>query len=348
MLLDLIRAHIVTHGYINVADYMQLCLLHPEHGYYTSQPVFGAQGDFITAPEISQLFGEIIGIWAVLEWQNLGSPSRFHLMECGPGRGTLMRDLLRGANHIPGFNQAARVQMIEASPVLQEKQKQALSGCGVDVAWCDIIPDHLDHPVLIIANEFLDALPIRQAIAKDKTWHERVIIVDDREKLAWGTVPLHDPEITKFPDTADLNDGTIFEFSNAVADAFGQLCGLLKACKGAAVIIDYGDYVTPRLGETLQAMKEHHFIDVLEAWHHADITAHIDFHTLERMAQQQGLKTSFLSQAEFLKFYGIDIRLKSLLPKASPTIIENLLSGYHRLVDADKMGQLFKVLLVQA
>ena len=347
MLKEIIRQQIARDGYITIADYMHLCLLHPEHGYYTTQNVFGAAGDFTTAPETSQLFGEMIGVWVVLEWERLCKPDAFHLVELGPGRGTLMRDLLRAVYHVKGFLRGIQVNFIEASPSLQEQQKDSLRDFEIDPVWYPSIDAmDFDRPTIIIANEFFDVLPIQQFIVQNGVWHERVIVSDD-DRFAWSVKAVETIE-SDMPDAAGLDDGILYERSNDSRKVFADLCWTIKQTSGAMVVIDYGDYVTPRLGDTLQSMKQHEFVDVLDAWDHADITAHVDFQTLEMLARKEKLKTAFLLQREFLKLYGIDVRAERLTdsqPLETQAVIK---AGYDRLMDLAQMGQLFKVLIVQS
>jgi NADH dehydrogenase [ubiquinone] 1 alpha subcomplex assembly factor 7 len=344
MLKDIIRQEIERNGFIPVADYMQLCLLHPEYGYYTTQKVFGTEGDFTTAPETSQLFGEMIGVWAVLEWERLGKPAAFNLVELGPGRGTLMRDLLRAVSHVIDFVQAAQIHFVEASPALQAQQKQAVESFAVPTTWHDTVTSiRLDQPKLVIANEFFDALPVRQFIIQDQHWHERVII-SDQDGFGWSTRAA-DP--ASLPDSARLDDGTVYEQAAPAWDIFADLCQRMAASSGAILVIDYGDYMEPRFGDTLQSLKKHDFVDVLEAWDQADITVHVDFQALENIAQRHDLKTRFLMQREFLDMHGIALRMERLSAGQSIDQQAVLQAGFERLTDPAQMGHLFKVLIVE-
>lgn len=345
MLKPLIHDWIKQHGFINVADYMRLCLLHPTHGYYTNQTVFGATGDFVTAPEISQLFGEILGVWAVLEWERLGHPHAVNLIECGPGSGTLMRDLLRGVGHVKPFQQAVRIHLVEASAQLQAQQRQAITHPSIQ--WHDKITASLfDRPAIIIANEFLDALPIRQCITRSGQWHERVII-SRGDDLVWSTHPLlaNWPDL---PDATQSTDNDIVEYGADARSVFDQLCRDIKTHGGSMALVDYGDYLSPRIGDTLQAVKQHEFVDVLTDCGQADLTAHVDFYALDQIARHHQLRTTVINQGEFLKLYGIEQRLHVLLQRVLEDGIQDaVLAGYQRLTDPDQMGHLFKVLLVQ-
>ena len=223
MLQELIRQQISRDGFISIPDYMTLCLLHPEHGYYTTRTVFGTEGDFTTAPETSQLFGEMIGVWAVLEWERLGRPAVFQLIELGPGRGTLMRDLLRATQRVVDFTAGLALHFVEASPQLQERQRQSVADFQVTAHWhatIDTLPQ--DEPAIIIANEFFDALPLQQFILYNRVWHERVIVTAN-DRLAWSVRPV-DTAKHVLPEPVGLEDGTIWEESADTGAIFSQLC----------------------------------------------------------------------------------------------------------------------------
>jgi NADH dehydrogenase [ubiquinone] 1 alpha subcomplex assembly factor 7 len=345
MLINLIRQHIETHGFMRVDEYMHQCLLHPEHGYYTNRTVFGAEGDFTTAPEISQLFGEMLGIWAVLQWQYLGTPQQFNVIELGPGRGTLMRDFVRATAHVAPFAKAMQIHMVEASPRLQHKQREMLKHTSCPVMWHDAIDTlPFDKPVIILANEFFDALPIRQYIMHDGAWHERVIILKD-DTLIWD-IRACDGDILALPITA--KNGEIAEVFSQSNDLFLQLCDHIRMAQGVMAVIDYGDYVNPRIGDTLQALKNHQSVSIFETPGQADITAHVDFHSFENLAQHTGLHAACVSQRQFLKDNGIDIRFQNLRSKTqSDEELDVLRSGYDRLINPHYMGHLFKVLTVK-
>src|SRR6185295_1824374 len=181
-----IRRRIEGGGPIAVAPYMELCLTHPERGYYTTGDPLGAQGDFITAPEISQMFGELIGLWAAAVWRQMGSPKSLRLVELGPGRGTMMADALRAAKVVPAFHAAIAVHLVEVSPALQQMQQQTLESIGVPLSWHDTLGEVPEGPAIILANEFFDALPVHQAVRQDDGWHERVVSVDKNGDFALG------------------------------------------------------------------------------------------------------------------------------------------------------------------
>ena len=294
--------------------------------YYHNKDPFGSQGDFTTAPEISQLFGEIIGIWAIQKWVEIGSPSNFNLIEIGPGRGTLMSDLLRGTKHINQFHTAANIHLVETSPTLKSKQKNTLN--GYDIHWHDHLKSiNTDLPVIVIANEFFDALPVRQFKFDGTQWLESYI--NDTGKI-WVEVD-HPPlksTLTK------ANTGDIFEYSQAQKD----YAKLLSTYHGAFLFIDYG-YAKSTYGDSLQALYKHKPCAITEHVGNADLTTHVDFEWLGKQFAKR--TTTLKTQAAFLKENGIDIRFQHL---NNP----DLNTGYRRLIAADEMGALFKVLEVTA
>lgn len=348
MLTPIIKDQIARDGFITVADYMDLCLLHPEHGYYTTQTVFGGQGDFVTAPEVSQLFGEMIGVWAMLQWERLEKPAAFNLIELGPGRGLLMRDLLRVASKNSDFIQGLQLHFVEASPKLRAIQKQAVADYTVSPFWHDTIETiDVSRPSIIVANEFFDALSIQQFVIHQKKWHERVIVLKDND-LAWSFNPQPATE-RSLPDVHYLAEGTLCEYNALAADIMRSLCQQIKKSGGALVAIDYGDHTVHRFGDTLQAVKDHIYCDVLDHPGQADLTAHVDFYQLDEIASNMRLETEFTTQDHFLKQHGITERVNGLLAgQSTPQQKNAMVSGYQRLIDPDQMGHLFKVLAVQS
>lgn len=316
---SIIREKIAAHGPMPVDDYMALCLYHPSHGYYITRDPLGETGDFITSPEISQLFGEMLALWAIEKWQALGSPTRFTLLECGPGRGTLMSDLLRAARALPAFINAAQVILCETSPVLRNKQKQLLA--VHTITWIEDIAALPPQPTLLIANEFLDAFPIKR-------------FVNDTEQCV----------ILKDNALAFSSNGKTQETSPAIENWMNVFCAHLKAHGGAACFIDYA-YEGDGYVDTLQAMKNHKPISVLAQPGECDLTAYVNYTPLIALANKHGLKTEAVeSQRDFLLRYGIELRLAQLLKKATPEQIEPLKTGATRLLDSKGMGELFKVL----
>jgi NADH dehydrogenase [ubiquinone] 1 alpha subcomplex assembly factor 7 len=337
-LLAELRALIAQEGPISLARYMQLCLGHPRHGYYVTRDPFGVAGDFVTAPEVSQMFGELLGLWSVETWQRLGSPDPVHLVELGPGRGTLMADALRAARLLPAFAQAARLHLVETSPVLRARQEAALAACGVPVAWHDTlagVPG--DAPLLLLANEFLDALPVRQFQRAGEGWHERLVGIGADGGLVFGLAPGATPGIE-----AAAREGTILEIADAAIAVVSELAARLVRQGGAALLIDYGHLATG-FGDTLQAVSRHAFAGVLDRPGEADLTVHVDFAALALAAGRAGA-TVFPAreQGAFLEDLGIGARAAAL-SRAGATGVDAALD---RLVGREPpgMGALFKVL----
>lgn len=330
----LIRERIVQEGPIGLDRYMELCLGHPQHGYYMAQQPFGADGDFITAPEISQFFGELIGIWCIGAWQAMGEPAEFVLAELGPGRGTLMADVLRAARVVPAFVQAARVHLVETSPRLSAIQRNTLGG---DVLWHARVEDLPQAPTLFLANEFFDAIPIRQFERRDGRWFERTIGLEN-DALSLGLVP---------SDIAlNGNDGDVIEFSPARMEIASAIGKKLNANRGAALIIDYG-HLRSAPGDTLQALRKHKFVPITESPGLCDVTSHVDFASLEKSFRQEGVQVfPPLTQRNFLLAMGLEQRMAALSAKSLPAQQSLLKRGASRLVDEDQMGNLFKVLAV--
>jgi len=338
---------ISLNGPMSIEAYWNLCLSHPEHGYYFTRDPLGQAGDFTTAPEISQLFGEMIGIWAAEKWHELGRPNTIYIVECGPGRGTLMADLLRIGYIIPKFLKAAQIHLIETSPSLRAKQGKVLK--GHQVVWHEdlsTLPDNA--PLIVIGNEFLDALPIQQYVFKDGEWFERVIGLEE-EDLVFGLLSTPHPNLPPqggkglssipSPLTGEgQGRGEIFEISPARENYIFDISTRIKTQSGAGLIIDYGHDVSG-FGDTLQAVKNHQYADVLKDCGNADLTSHVDFSRLKTFAEQSGLSVTLKSQRDFLIRMGILHRAHQLEYKSNA--IE---SGLHRLIDDDKMGKLFKVM----
>jgi len=325
----LIRAEIAERGAMGIDRYMEMCLSHPEHGYYMTRDPFGVSGDFTTAPEISQMFGELVGLWLAQSWLDAGSPAPFNLVELGPGRGTLMADILRVGRSVPGFLEAAKLCLMETSPILREMQAITLTNCEPN--WIDDLDRLNDAPLLLIANEFFDALPVRQFQKVGDLWLERV--VQDQDGLKFG---LSKTDRKGFPQ--DLPDGAIVERAYVGADIVRSISKIVAEQGGAALIFDYGD--ASGSGDTLQAVKSHTSVSVLEAPGTADVTAHVNFGDL---ARNIGDCAGFLTtQGQFLTGMGITERAEALLKNAE----EEVAAALHRLTDAGEMGTLFKAMAI--
>ncbi len=342
---DHLAACIRLDGPMPVSRFMATALGHPQWGYYTTRDPLGRTGDFITAPEISQMFGELIGLWCAERWQALGAPNPFILAELGPGRGTLMADALRAGRALPGFNQAAQVHLVEISPILRTAQKSALGNRLVN--WHDRVADLPPGPTIAIANEFFDALPIRQFQRGEDGWHERMVGHRDGRLCL-----LLDPGITPTaPLPATIQQapgGAIVEISPARTNAMAALAQILVNHGGGALIIDYG-HGESAVGDTLQAMQAHEFVDFLEAPGLADLTAHVDFQALGEAARRAGAWTfGPVTQTSFLNQLGIAARAGVLQQSATEAQARTIRAALHRLTDQDQMGQLFKVMSVMA
>ncbi|MCA1999283.1 MAG: SAM-dependent methyltransferase [Hyphomicrobiales bacterium] len=335
-------AEIRASGPIGLDRFMALALGHPRHGYYMTRDPFGLAGDFVTAPEISQIFGELLGLTAALSWQALGGPERVALVELGPGRGTLMLDALRAARALPAFEAAIAVHLVETSPVLQRAQAKALEGSGKAPLWhptIDSLPE--DRPLIVLANEFFDALPVRQFQRRGGEWRERLVGIGADGALALGLHAAPTPGLD-----LDGPEGAVFETSPIALDIMRKLAGRLAAQGGMMLAIDYG-YHRFALGETLQAVRRHEFVPVLSDPGEADITAHVDFSSLAIAARRGGaVAHPVLTQATLLERLGIRHRAEILKRNAEdPAAID---AAVERLVGTGPraMGMLFKALAV--
>jgi len=345
---QLIRDRIRDHGPIPVSEYMALALAHPDHGYYRRADPLGRQGDFITAPEISQVFGEIIGLWCAVTWQQAGGPSPFLLIELGPGRGTLMADAVRAASAVPGFAAAAAIHLVENSPILRERQAEKLQ--GLVATWHEALDTLPNGPGLYLANEFFDALPVDQYVRTATGWNRRCVALDRASDcLTFATDPaaiappgLIPPSVTAAPP------GSLFEHCPGCIDIAAALGGRLAVDGIAALIIDYG-HPHSDAGETLQAVRRHRHHDILKAPGDADLTAHVDFSALAAAAAAAGaIPFGPITQGAFLSGLGIEARTEKLAANRTSKQADLLRSGCHRLIDAQEMGTLFKVLALTA
>ncbi len=331
-LAERLAAEIRQSGPMTVAQFMTACLHDPRDGYYATRPALGAGGDFITAPLISQMFGELIGLWMASAWQALGAPQRFALVEMGPGDGTLMSDLLRAARVQPGFLEAAEVWLVETSEPLMALQRDRL---GEAVRWARSLDDVPGgRPLLLVANELLDCLPARQFVKTAAGWTEQVVGLSPDGRLAFGRVPAPAP-------VPDARDGAVVEVSGAQA-ALGLALGERVARDtGAALLIDYGRDA-PGFGDTLQALRRHEKVDPLTCPGEADLTVWADFPRVMAAAQQGGANAAILTQATFLARMGVGARAEALV-RARPDRASSIGRQLQRLVGADEMGELFKV-----
>ena len=338
-----IAAIIAQEGPISVERYMALCLAHPTQGYYMTRDPLGADGDFITSPEISQMFGELIGLWSAEAWSLGGAPQPARLVELGPGRGTLMADALRAARVAKPFYEFLQVGMVETSPVLTERQRRALAGCDRDVVWYETVEALPPGPCVIVANEFFDALPVRHYVMTPRGWCERQVgLVGD--KLAFGAAPDPQPYLT-----VEAPIGAMIEVGAIGQRIMTELAARIVRFGGALLVIDYG-HTSTTLGETLQAMRDHAFVDPLEAPGEADLTTHVDFAGLARAARAAGAHVHGpVTQGHFLRQIGMERRAESLMRNANPQQQGEIASSLHRLISQEQptdMGVLFKAIAV--
>jgi NADH dehydrogenase [ubiquinone] 1 alpha subcomplex assembly factor 7 len=373
-LLAVLRTRIEREGPMPVDAFMRICLDHPEHGYWRSAQTIGTGGDFITAPEISQVFGELIGLWCVVVWQSMGSPAPLRLVELGPGRGTLMRDALRAARAVPPFLVASTVHLIETSVPLRTIQQETLGsnlvvslsnhGDGsaavlrqaqheggsrdwrahdVSVEWHEAMDQVPEGPAIVIGNEFLDALPIRQLVFVDGAWRERVVGIDARGALRFAA----GPRVTGGTEVLEttMPPGAIVELRAGEDVLLAQLAR--RASPLVALFIDYGP-ARPATGDTLQAVRRHAWVDPLSRPGRTDLTAHVLFADLARKVNGAGLVPDGpITQAEFLGRLGVAERAARLMA-ANPKQAGDIEAAVQRLISPTGMGELFKVLAVRS
>ncbi len=340
-------AALIRHdGPMTIADYVAHCLADPHDGYYMRGDPFGKAGDFVTAPEVSQMFGELIGAWCLACWQSIGAPSAFHLVELGPGRGTLMADLLRMASIRPAFLDAASLHLVETSPSLRACQADTLARAPLAPQWHDHIDALPYGPLIVVANEFFDALPIRQYLRTEAGWRERVVGVDDSGGFAFGLGPGVLPDADIPADCRAAPVGAVLETRPAATAIMTTLAGRIFEHGGAVLTVDYG-HANTAVGDTLQAMRGHQFADPLADPGAADLTAHVDFAALARAAKAAGARPHpLLTQAEFLVRLGLIERAGRLGAGRDGTVQNDIRATVDRLAGPDEMGDLFKVLAV--
>lgn len=335
---DRIKAMIRADGPLSVAAYMDLCLHDRRHGYYATRPGLGE--DFITAPETSQIFGELIGLWAAHEWQKMGAPKAFSLVEIGPGRGTLMADALRATRGVTGFHSAMKLHFIEPSPVLQNHLRERFDGPGISfLPGLEAIPT--EHPFLLIANEWLDCLPVQQFVKVGAAWHERVIGLGDNDELAFG---LHANALPLDIPVDDAQEA--IEIQPGLKTLSETLRGLFDHTTGRALLIDYGPANTTP-DDTLRSFQNGLQTDPLSAPGESDLTCDVDFARLQRLLQRDGIGVDDpVSQGQFLLSLGAEARLNQLA-RQNPDHADALYDGIRKLVAPDEMGERFRVLTLR-
>ena len=345
---EILIERIRENGPLSIAEYMEQALAHPQHGYYMRRDPFGVDGDFITAPEISQMFGELLGLWAGVAWRMAGSPPSINLVELGPGRGTLMADMLRAAKLVDEFPEALEVHMVETSPALREMQQNSLQSADIcqQPVWHRALADVPEGPSIIIANEFFDALPVEQYFHAGEYWCPRMVdIKPDGDGLCFVLLPPFDiPELP--PGLIDAPPDVMVEVCPAALDIAEDITRRITEHGGAALFIDYG-HSESAPGETLQAVKSHKYHDPLVAPGEADLTAHVDFGAMaRRVFATGGRAVGPVTQAHFLGMLGIAERAQMLRENASPEQADEIERALLRLTDANEMGALFKVMAV--
>ena len=339
-----LRSRIYQHGPISVAEYMAAVSCDPEHGYYRTRDPFGERGDFITAPEICQIFGELLGLWSVVTWRQMGAPNPVIFAELGPGRGTLMADALRAAQADPTFMAAIDVRLVETSEMLRAQQRRAL--CDVRIRWHDQLDDLPAGPMLLLANEFFDALAIEQYVRTADGWQRRYVGLDRASGLLCFVKPNRPVDWESHIPLAIRSAavGDVFETCPTARTLIRNLTRRLADDGGAALIIDYGHGATAT-GETMQAMSRHRYHNVLDTPGIADLTAHVDFQALAGAATGESVHGP-IPQGVFLKRLGAQARADRLVKSANPAQRASICSGYRRLTDPDEMGSLFKAIAI--
>ena len=334
-LAQILEQQIRTSGPLSLAEYMQICLLHPQYGYYTTRDPLGTTGDFTTAPEISQMFGELTGLALAQAWMDRGAPN-FRLVELGPGRGTLMSDLLRATAKVPGFHDAMTLHLVEASPVLRNTQKQTISH---ELTHHESLEDVPEGPIFLVANEFFDALPIRQFQRDKDAWRERIVGLD-QGCLSLGLSDPMCPQVLQ-PRLEDTEDGDIVEVSSSAQTIAATIGARIEKQGGVALILDYGDWRS--LGDTFQGLRQHKNIPPLTDPGTADLTAHVDFEAIATAAAP-ALYTRLTPQGVFLERLGLTARAQKLAESLSGDALESHIAAHRRLTHPEEMGTLFKAI----
>ena len=357
-----IRNIINYSGRITIDQMMRHVLTSSHHSYYMNLKDIGRGGDFITSPEISQLFGEVIGLWAVNQWHKLGKPTKFTLLELGPGKGSLMRDLLKSVQLVPGLIDKMDIRLYDVNPYFIDKQKNALEPYIVDygdkLQWIDSLEALPKNPIIILSNEFFDVLPVKQYTKIKDIWYESVLIIDPADsQIKYDKIELKQI-LQEYLQAEHRNstDGAVLEESPESLDIVKTLARKVKKQKGSFLAIDYGYYIEPQIrraeqySSTLQAIKDHQYQPIIDTLGEADLSAHVDFSALIKAAHSSGItEFNMTNQGDFLKEYGILIRLQDLLKKYSnqldtQEVLTNLGKQVYRLTSPERMGELFKVL----
>lgn len=350
MIAEQLRQRIRETGPMSVAAFMTEALFDPKAGYYATKDPIGAGSDFITAPEVSQMFGELIGLWAAQSWMDMGRPDPFYLIELGPGRGTMMADALRAGRAVPGFVAAARVTLIEASAALKAVQAQTLGPTGAQIQWVDRLEAVPSGPSIILGNEFLDCLPVRQAIRHDGQWHERLVALDAETDTDFVFVlgpPLGIDDALVPTRLVDSENGRLVELRPGDRQIIETITARFSTHDGRALLIDYGP-AQSETGDTLQAIRAHEKVDPLAEPGTADLTTRVDFETLLQTATDRGLVAyGPVTQRAFMLGLGLEQRAAALM-QADPDKKATLARQVWRLTDPEQMGELFKLVCLDS
>ncbi|WP_417493725.1 class I SAM-dependent methyltransferase [Maricaulis sp.] len=350
MIADRLRERIAESGPISVAAFMTQALFDPSEGFYATKDPIGAGADFITAPEISQMFGELVGLWIAQSWLDMGKPDPVQVVELGPGRGTMMSDALRACRAVPGLLPAMQVTLIEASAALKAVQAQTLGPSGAQIRWIDRLENVPAGPAIIVGNEFLDCLPLRQAIRHAGRWHERLVGLDENDANEFVFVlgpPLGVDEALIPERLREAPDNSLVELRPGDRQVVDQLAARFATQPGRALLIDYGP-AHSETGDTLQAIRAHQKVPPLQDPGTADLTARVDFESLITAAREHGL-TSWgpVEQGPFLLNLGMEARA-AVLSQASPGQRSVIARQVWRLTDEEQMGSLFKLVCLDS
>ncbi len=342
-----IKTYIHHHGYLSIAQYMKMVLTHDEYGYYRKHDPLGKSGDFITAPEISQIFGELIGMWLATQFSEMGEPKDCILVELGAGRGTLISDILRATAKIPKFHSNIKIHIIECNDELKALQKTAIAPYDIKTHWHNDVSTLPKKPLLLVANEFFDALPTHQFVRTDQGWRERMITVDQDDNLTFGLTQSPTPQCAFAPkDWQELPTDCVYEFCPEAHDIVYQLSQHIREHRGAGITIDYG-YYDNLFTNSFQAVKDHAFHDPLMEPGSADLTTHVNFKRLANTALSAGATAYIgLTQGDFLDQMGIHLRAQMLKKNASPLQAEKISQDVERLTSPEQMGSLFKTMAI--
>lgn len=344
----LIAARIAETGPMTIGDYMSLALGHPRFGYYMGRDPFGRGGDFITAPEISQMFGEILGLWALSAWRDLGFSGAPRLIELGAGRGTLMADATRAICKILGADTPIDIDLVEMSPVLREMQRESLARGNFNVRWWGRVEEVPAGPFILLANEFLDCLPLRQWQVREGNWHERLVGLAAQGRLMIGLAPYCAQENETLPSVLEAGEGAVYERSEAACRLMVDMARRVKEGPGVALFLDYGSRAGG-FGDTLQAVKDHRYADPLIAPGTADLTVHVDFAALSKAARAAGAVIGGpVGQGEFLLRLGLEARAARLAAGQPAAVQNDIAQGLQRLTGAGQMGELFQAMTLSA